>query len=48
MLFVIVIHVYVGFIQHNCFGIHFIHRFQLDEYFIQTIHLRVIIIQKIH
>jgi len=33
-------------IHHNCFGISFIHTFQLVKSFIQTIHLFPIIIQK--
>jgi hypothetical protein len=48
MFFVIVIHVHVVFIRHNCFGINFIHTFQLDKSFIQIICLCAIIIQKVH
>jgi hypothetical protein len=36
----------VVFIPHNCFGIGFIHTFQLIEYFIQKNYLLAIIVQK--
>ncbi len=48
ILFVIVIHVDVVFIWHNCFGINSIHTFQHVNFFIQIIRQLVIIIQKFH
>jgi hypothetical protein len=48
IIFVIFIHVYVVFIQHNCFGINFIHSFHPIESFIQTICVLAFIIQKFH
>ncbi len=46
--FLIFIDVHVIFIQHNCFGVNFIHTFKLVKLFIQIIHLLIIIIQKVH
>jgi hypothetical protein len=46
--FVIFIHVHVVSIRHKCFGISFIHTFQLVKNFIQTICLLAFTIQKVH
>jgi len=46
-IFVTFVHVHVVFIPHNCFGISFIHTFQLVESFIQKNCPLAIIIQKV-